>query len=106
MNGITLFQAFPVVDLLGFMDGLPEGDWPAVLGNLFQPGRPAVGEHEVRLRNPQFFPFLSHRQIGIYRLYTLINERIKGPCNILGGGPFCVYIDQISVSIEDNISRD
>ena len=47
-------QAIPVVDLLGFMDGLPEGDRPTVLGDLFGPGRPAVGEHEVRLGDPQF----------------------------------------------------
>ena len=39
-------QTFPVIDLLGFMDGLPERDRPAVLGNLLEPGRPAVGEHE------------------------------------------------------------
>ena len=58
-------EAFPVVDLLGFMDGLPEGDRPAVLGDLFEPGSPSVGEHEVRLGNPQFFLSLSHRQIGI-----------------------------------------
>ena len=45
-------EAFPVVDLLGFMDGLPERDRPAVLGNFFETGSPAVGEHEVRLGNP------------------------------------------------------
>ena len=45
-------EAFPVIDLLGFMDGLPEGDRPAMLGNLFEPGSPAVGKHEVRLSNP------------------------------------------------------
>ena len=45
-------QAIPVVDLLGFMDGLPEGDRPAMLGYLFEPGSPAVGKHEVRLSNP------------------------------------------------------
>ena len=39
-------QAIPVVDLLGFMDGLPEGDRPTVLGDLFEPGSPAVGEHK------------------------------------------------------------
>ena len=39
-------QAIPVIALLGFMDGLPEGDRPAVLGDLFEPGSPAVGEHE------------------------------------------------------------
>ena len=50
-------EAFPVVDLLGFMDGLPERDWPAVLGDLFEPGSPAVGEHEVRLGDPQFLLF-------------------------------------------------
>ena len=58
MNGITLFQAFPVVDLPGFMDGLPEGNWPAVFGDLFEPGSPAVGKHEVRLGDPQFLLFL------------------------------------------------
>ena len=47
-------QAIPVVDLLGFMDGLPEGHWTSVLGALFEPGSPAVGEHEVRLGDPQF----------------------------------------------------
>ena len=45
-------EAFPVIDLLGFMDGLPEGDRPAMLGYLFEPGSPAVGKHEVRLSNP------------------------------------------------------
>ena len=45
-------EAFPVVDLLGFMDGLPEGNWPAVFGDLFEPSSPAVGKHEVRLSNP------------------------------------------------------
>ena len=47
-----LLQAFPVVDLLGFMDGLPEGNRPTVLGDLFEPGGSAVGKHEVRLGNP------------------------------------------------------
>ena len=47
-------QAIPVVDLLGFMDGLAEGYRPTVLGNLFEPCGPAVGEHEVRLGDPQF----------------------------------------------------
>ena len=51
-------QAFPVVDLLGFMDGLPEGHGPAVLGNLLEPGCPAVGEHEICLGDPQFLMFL------------------------------------------------
>jgi|GEM_PF-6497837 len=51
-------QAIPVVDLLGFMDGLPEGDRPTVLGDLFEPGSPAVGEHEVRLGDPQLLRFL------------------------------------------------
>ena len=46
------FKAFPVEDLLGFMNGLPEGNWPAVFGDLFEPGSPAVGKHEVRLSNP------------------------------------------------------
>ena len=31
-------EAFPVIDLLGFMDGLPEVDRPAMLGYLFEPG--------------------------------------------------------------------
>ena len=47
-------EAFPVIDLLGFMDGLPEGDRPAMPGYLFEPCGPAVGEHEVRLGDPQF----------------------------------------------------
>ena len=51
-------QAIPVVDLLGFMDGLPEGDRPTVLGDLFEPGSPAVGEHEVCLGDPQLLRFL------------------------------------------------
>ena len=51
-------QAIPVVDLLGFMNGLPEGDRPTVLGDLFEPGSPAVREHEVRLGDPQFLQFL------------------------------------------------
>ena len=51
-------EAFPVVELLGLVDGLPEGDRPAVLGNLLEPGSPAVGEHEVRLGDPQFLLFL------------------------------------------------
>ena len=46
------FKAFPVVDLLGLMNGLPEGNWPAVFGDFFEPGSPAVGKHEVRLSNP------------------------------------------------------
>ena len=37
---------FCQADLLGFMDGLPEGNRPPVLGVLFEPSRPAVGEHE------------------------------------------------------------
>ncbi len=41
------FQAFPVVDLLGFMDGLTEGYRASVLGDLLKPSRPAIGEHEV-----------------------------------------------------------
>ena len=45
-------EAFSVIDLFGFMDGLPEGDRPAMLGYLFEPGSPAVGKHEVRLSNP------------------------------------------------------
>ena len=53
----NLLQAFPVVDLLGFMDGLPKGYRPSVLGDLLEPGRPAVGEHEVRLGDPQFLLF-------------------------------------------------
>ena len=52
------FQAFPVVNLLGFVDGLPEGYRPTVLGDLFEPGSPAVGEHEVRLGDPQLLRFL------------------------------------------------
>ena len=51
-------EAFTVIDLLGFMDGLPEGHRPAVLGNLLEPGSPAVGEHIVRLGDPQFLLFL------------------------------------------------
>ena len=51
-------EAFPVIDLLGLMAGLPEGDRPAMLGNLLEPGRPAVVEHEVRLGDPQFLLFL------------------------------------------------
>ena len=51
-------ETFPVVDLLGFMDGLTEGDRASVLGDLFDPGRPAVGEHEVRLGDPQLLLFL------------------------------------------------
>jgi len=35
-----LLEAFPVIDLLGFVDSLPEGDRPAVLGDLFEPGLP------------------------------------------------------------------
>ena len=46
MNGVTLFQAFPVVGLLGFMDGLAEGYRPPMFGDLLQSGRPAIGEHE------------------------------------------------------------
>ena len=34
------------------MDSLPEGDRPAMLGNLLEPGSPAVGEHEVRFGDP------------------------------------------------------
>ena len=45
-------EAFPVIDLLGFMDGHPEGDRPAVFDDLFEPGSLAVGKHEVRLSNP------------------------------------------------------
>ena len=51
-------QAIPIVNLLGFVDGLPEGHRTSVLGNLLQPGSPAVGEHEVSLGNPQFLEFL------------------------------------------------
>ena len=54
---IQPLQAFTVIDLLGFMDGLPERHGPAVLGNLLEPGRPAVGEHIVRLGDPQFLLF-------------------------------------------------
>ena len=52
------FQTFPVIDLLGLVDGLPESDRTAVLGDFFKPGSPAVGEHEVRLGNPQLLLFL------------------------------------------------
>ncbi len=51
-------QAIPVVDLLGFMDDLPEGNRPSVLGGFLQPGSPAVGEHEVCLGDPQLLRFL------------------------------------------------
>ena len=51
-------QAIPVVDLLGFMDGIPERNRPPVLGDFLHPGSPAVGEHEVSLSNPQFLEFL------------------------------------------------
>lgn len=37
-----LLQTFPVVGLLGFMDGLAEGYRPTVLGNLFEPCGPAA----------------------------------------------------------------
>ena len=30
---------------------------PSVLGDLLEPGRPAIGEHEVRLGNPQLLLF-------------------------------------------------
>ena len=51
-------QTIPVVDLLGFIDGLPEGNRPPVLGDLFEPGRPAVGKHKLRLGDPQLLRFL------------------------------------------------
>ena len=40
------FQALPVIDLLGLVDRFPEGHRPAVLGDLLEPGSPAVSEHE------------------------------------------------------------
>ena len=65
-----LLQAFPVVDLLGFMDGLPKGYRPAVLGYLFEPGSPAVSEHEVRLGDPQLLEFLPR----FHRFQKIIHQ--------------------------------
>ena len=50
------------------MDGLPEGHRPTVLGDLLEPGRPAVGEHEVRFCNPQFLLFL----LRFHRLWSFV----------------------------------
>ena len=64
-----LFEALAVVDFLGFVEGFPEGNGTAVLGDFFEPRSPAVGEHEVRLRDPQFLLFLSrfhrHQRVSI-----------------------------------------
>ena len=63
----NLFEALAVVDFLGFVKGFPERYGSAVLGDFFEPSSPAVGEHEVRLRDPQLLLFLScfhHKRIG------------------------------------------
>ena len=46
---------------------------PSMLGNLFEPCRPALGEQKVRLRNPQLLHFLLrfHNFLG----YDLIDEK-------------------------------
>ena len=49
---------FPVIDLPGFMQDLPEGNGLPVLLNLFQPSRTAVGQHEVGFADVEFLLFL------------------------------------------------
>ena len=49
---------FPVIDLPGFMQDLPEGNGLSVLLDLFQPSRTAVGQHEVGFADVEFLLFL------------------------------------------------
>ena len=56
------FQALAVVKFFGLMDGMTEGDRPAVLGDLLQPGRAAVGQQEVGLADVQSLLFLLRLQ--------------------------------------------
>ena len=68
------FQALAVVDFLGFVEGFPERYGPAVLGNLLEPSSPAVGQHEISLRDPQLLLSLSsfhHKRIG----YIIIDAK-------------------------------
>ena len=58
MIDVCPFQTLAVIDLLRLVERRSERNRPPVPGNLFHPGCPAVGEHEVRLRDPQLLHFL------------------------------------------------
>ena len=51
------FEAFPVVEFFGLMEDLSKGDWTPVRGDILEPCRPAVGEHEVGFCYVNGFPF-------------------------------------------------
>ena len=52
-----LFQTFAVIDLFRLLDSRSERNRLPVCGDLFEPSRPAVGEHEISLGDPQFLLF-------------------------------------------------
>ena len=52
-------QSLAVIDLLGFLQDLPEGNGLPVLLDFLQAGSPAVRQHEVGLSDAEFLLFLS-----------------------------------------------